>query len=96
MRREVSRVAEAIKRAVPSAEVYLIGGAAEDKLTALSDMDILVALDRQLSHQDRVSLGMRIMEALDEAGIHTTTLPLDVHIETKSEIARYKTRIRIL
>jgi predicted nucleotidyltransferase len=47
-------VARAAKDLLPGAEVYVIGGVAEGRVTALSDIDVLVAVPgRTLSSEER-------------------------------------------
>lgn len=43
-RKAAAIVARVVKQFYPEARVYVIGGAAEDGLTAVSDLDILVVL----------------------------------------------------
>jgi hypothetical protein len=42
----VGKAAAAIKTVYPDAEVYVFGGAAEGRLTVLSDVDVAVVFDR--------------------------------------------------
>ncbi|MDM7275245.1 MAG: nucleotidyltransferase domain-containing protein [Thermoprotei archaeon] len=75
----VKSIWEAIKRAAPESQVYLTGGAAEGRLTALSDIDIVIALKHEPSYEEAVNLRVRIMEELDRAGV-PSHIPLDIHI----------------
>ncbi len=48
-REVVEKVSGLIKEMYPEVEVYLIGGAAEGRLTVLSDIDVAVVIrDRQI------------------------------------------------
>ncbi len=56
--RKVVKIAkEIINELYPDAEIYLIGGAAENGLTIYSDIDLLVVLDKGV---DRVEALTRI------------------------------------
>ena len=73
----------------PGAALYLAGGAAEGRLTVLSDIDIIIVLDREPSFEEAVSIRERIMEALEAAGI-PPYLPLDLHIVGPERLKRYR------
>lgn len=83
----VARAARAIKRACPDAEIYLFGGAAEDRLTILSDIDLAVVLE-SLS-RDRADLLAEIWRLLEEEGI-PLHYPLEIHVLDKREFERLK------
>ncbi len=76
------------KEALPRAEVYLIGGAAEGRITVDSDIDIAVVFNRDLSRRDRVETLTRIWEAADAAT--PMYYPLELHILTPRELAKLK------
>jgi len=65
-RRAVHNLAGIVKSLVPGSEVYLFGGAAEGRLTALSDIDVLVVVNKEeVSPEERVMLLARIWERLE-------------------------------
>ncbi len=82
-----------VEKLLPGAQVYLIGGAAEDKLTVFSDIDLLVVLPYEPKAGERVELLARLWEALEEAGVPPET-PLDLHITGPEGFARYARRAR--
>jgi len=49
-----AKVAETVGSLYPQAEIYLIGGAAEGRLTALSDVDTAVVFSRELSGDEHL------------------------------------------
>jgi len=49
-----AKVAETVGSLYPQAEVYLIGGASEGRLTALSDVDVAVVFSRELSGDEHL------------------------------------------
>ena len=53
-RRVTLKAAAAIKRLYPQAEIYLFGGAAEGRLTVLSDIDLAVVFDDEKTSGDGV------------------------------------------
>lgn len=83
---------EAVRRAVPNSQVYLTGGVAEGRLTALSDIDVVVVLDHEPSYDEIIDIRVRIMGELDRAEI-PPYLPLDIHIVGVKDLKRYKTLI---
>ena len=85
--REVIReVAKVVEELYPDAELYLIGGAAENRLTVDSDIDVVVVF-RKL----RISRGeilAKIWEALE--GRIPIYYPLEIHILCYSELSKIK------
>ena len=81
------RAAAAIKRVYPHAEVYLFGGAAEGRLTVLSDIDLAVVFD--VEPQGRGEVLARIWEELEREGI-PQYYPLEIHVFSRSEFARLR------
>ena len=81
------RAAAAIKRIYPQAEVYLFGGAAEGRLTALSDVDLAVIIEEV--GDDRGEILARIWEELEKEGI-PQYYPLEIHVLSRDEMARLR------
>jgi len=52
----LDKIVYIIKKLYPSANVYLIGGAAEDRLTVNSDIDIVVLFRKKLNNSERVEI----------------------------------------
>ncbi|MEM0011432.1 MAG: nucleotidyltransferase domain-containing protein [Nitrososphaerota archaeon] len=74
---------EAVRSVLPDAEVYVFGSALRNKLTANSDVDILVISDRALGSQ-RHKLAAAIEEKLRNPFI------FEIHLTTKEKLAWYK------
>jgi predicted nucleotidyltransferase len=75
-RRYVPAVAAAAMQVLGDAEVCVVGGTAEDRLTALSDIDVVAASHRELpqdSGRIRVIVETRSI-AVEEYGCPGTTL----------------------
>ncbi len=91
----VSIVAKAVKEVCPTAEVYLIGGAAENRLTVLSDIDILIVLPHELSYNEIIELKIKILEKAEELGL-PPYVPIELHIVGPKTQHRYRgTRVKI-
>ncbi len=83
--REVIRV---VKTLYPNSEVYLAGGAAEGRLTVLSDIDVLVVFDELPS--DRADILAKLWEALEER--IPIYYPIQIHVLERSELGRIRGR----
>ncbi len=68
-RKVVSDVARVVESLYPEAKVYLVGGAAENRLTLLSDIDIAVVFNRELERDERTLILARLWEELEKRGI---------------------------
>ena len=88
-------IARAIKVAEPRCEVYLVGGAAENRLTVASDIDILVVLPTEPSFEEAIELRERIWSELERAGI-PSYVPIEIHVVSKESLDRYARRGRIV
>jgi len=77
-------VADAVKSLGLDADVYVIGGAAERRLTVLSDIDVLVCVDESCG-VDLWELRRRILtRAMDEHGL-PWDYPIELHILVRRE-----------
>ena len=74
--------ASAIKELYLDVEIYVFGGAAENRLTLLSDIDIAIVLEDP--PEDRAEMLAKIWEILEAKGI-PQYYPLDIHILSKKE-----------
>lgn len=82
------KVARAAKDIVPDAKVYVIGGVAENRVTVLSDIDILIVVPG--NRGDRGELTVRILErAIDVYGLPWDA-PVELHIAFGDEEKMYK------
>ena len=79
-------------------EVYVFGGAAENRLTSLSDIDVAVVLPYEPSPEERLRLKQDILiRAMDEYGL-PWDYPIELHVvgpERFREIKRYSKVIRV-
>ncbi|ABW02260.1 nucleotidyltransferase domain-containing protein [Caldivirga maquilingensis] len=81
-------VAEAVKRVRGDAEVYVIGGAVEGRLTVLSDIDVLIALPQSPSLQEAAKLRAEVWVEMERMGL-PPHLPIELHIIGTEQLARY-------
>jgi len=82
-----AKVAETVGSLYPQAEVYLIGGAAEGRLTALSDIDVAVVFNRELSGDERADILAELWEELEERGV-PPSYPLHILVLSRNELER--------
>ncbi len=79
-------------------EIYVFGGAAENRLTALSDIDVAVVLPYEPSPKERLKLKQDILiKAIDEYGL-PWDYPIELHVvgpERFKEIKRYSKVIQV-
>lgn len=94
-RRYVKAVHEAVKAVVPDAEVYVIGGAAEGRLTVMSDIDVLVVLHERPPFERAVELRSKIIERAEELGLPIYA-PLELHIAGREDLRKYAERGRVI
>ncbi len=81
----VKAVARAVQDLDPLAEVYIVGGAAEDRLTVLSDVDVLVVASRTLDGKNLNEFRRAIyVRAVDVYNL-PWDYPLEIHIMTREE-----------
>jgi len=81
-------VASAVRSLGLNADVYVFGGAAEGRLTVLSDVDVLVCV-RGLGEVDSWRLRKLILaEAMDRHGL-PWDYPVEVHVVSGEEAEQY-------
>lgn len=73
-RRYAEIIARAVEATIPDASVYLAGGAAEGRLTILSDVDVVVVLPRDHGFGGRSRLGRGFSRPLNGLASHSTRL----------------------
>ena len=97
-REAVEAIAKAVSEIVPGAEVYVVGGAAENRLTVLSDIDIVVCLGEKVEPDSIWELRRRILAtAIDKYGL-PWDYPVEIHILTCDvfkDMFRNKKTIRV-
>ena len=86
-----SIVAEACKSVLgpDCLEVYVVGGAAEGRLTVLSDIDVVVVAARGV--KDRLMAAVKIKSVALDMGLHEEA-PIDLKIMTPEEFKEAKDR----
>jgi len=84
----VKEVADIIRKLYPGAEIYLAGGAAENRLTVYSDIDLLIVFKKRKS--EKAEILARIWEALEKK--IPTYYPLEIHILDYNELNRIKSQ----
>lgn len=85
----------AIKFVIPYAEVYVIDGAAENRLTIMSDIDILVILPEKPSFNEAIELRAKIMEKAEVLGLPLYA-PIELNIVGKGDLRRYVEKDKII
>jgi len=97
-REAVEAIAKAVRDLGVKAELYVIGGAAESRLTILSDVDVLLCLKEELRPEDLWALRRKVLEvAMDRYGL-PMDYPVELHIrdkETCSKTLRRGKAIRV-
>ncbi|WP_317895527.1 nucleotidyltransferase domain-containing protein [Pyrofollis japonicus] len=89
-RQIVQVVAEAAKQVLgEDIKVYVIGGAAEDRLTALSDIDVLIVLPRDPDPYEATRISRLVYEKAVDLGM-PWDYPLDLHIAGPHLLELYK------
>jgi predicted nucleotidyltransferase len=91
------KVAAAAGSIDPRAEVYVIGGVAENRATVLSDIDVLVIVSKpRLEPREKKRLAVRILdEAIARHGLPWDA-PVEVHVVGREEAARFLGRGRAI
>jgi len=88
-------VARVARELYPEAEVYLFGGAAENRLTVLSDIDIAIVFRKPLDLEERAEIVSTIWEKLEEYGV-PPYYPLHLVVLSRSELEKLRgAKIRI-
>ena len=94
----VRAIAKAVRNLGVKAELYVIGGAAESRLTILSDVDVLLCLEEELGPEDRWALRRKVLGlAMDKYGL-PIDYPVELHIldkKTCSKTLRREKAVRV-
>lgn len=88
-RKYIGYVVEAVCKVLPNGIVYLAGGAARGRLTALSDIDVVVVVPHPLKPSERLELKLKIIDKAFEKGL-PIDYPLDLHVVDEYSLERYK------
>ncbi len=76
------------KEAYPEAEIYLMGGATENRLTVYSDIDLAIVFRKRLDHRERTEILEKIWEKLE--GKIPIYYPLHIIILGENELKKLK------
>lgn len=94
-RQAVNKLVEILRKLYPHAQVYLFGGAAENRLTVLSDIDILVVFpEENIAPEKRVQVLAEIWEELERIGL--AHYPFDIHVVGYGALERYRRMSRLI
>ncbi|NPA85477.1 MAG: nucleotidyltransferase [Crenarchaeota archaeon] len=86
---------EALKRALPGAEAYIYGSAVEGKLSAKSDIDVMLVLERvPKSALERARMTARIREELEELGFYDHYL-FEFHFVERGEERKWGPKVKV-
>lgn len=95
-RKATRAIARAIKDLKLDAETYVIGGAAENRLTILSDIDVLVCIKQHLNPDDAWALRKKILGlAMDRHGL-PIDYPVELHIHSIDECRKLMKHVKTL
>jgi len=87
-REAVEAIAKAVRDLGIKAELYVIGGAAESRLTILSDIDVLLCLEEGLGPEDLWALRRKVLGvAMDKYGL-PIDYPVELHIWDKKTCSK--------
>ncbi|BBL46991.1 MULTISPECIES: nucleotidyltransferase domain-containing protein [Metallosphaera] len=89
-------IADSAREFDPGVKVYVFGGVAEDRITVLSDIDILIIFPRLLSDRDIIRLRREILvRAMDEHSLPFDS-PVELHVVDSERAKEYLSRARKL
>ncbi|MGC8933393.1 MAG: nucleotidyltransferase domain-containing protein [Candidatus Methanodesulfokora sp.] len=81
-------LAKAAKRILPCSKVYAFGGAAEDRLTVLSDIDVLIVTSKKITDSER-GIKAEILRVAEDLGF-PWYYPIDIHIACTEDLENYR------
>jgi len=85
LREAVKAVARAVQGLDPLAEVYIVGGAAEGRLTVLSDVDVVVVTSKALDSESLNHLRRAIYTRAVDIYNLPWDYPLEIHVMSREE-----------
>jgi len=84
----VRAIAKAVHELNLNAEVYVIGGAAENRLTVLSDVDVVICFKEEIKPEETWNIRKKVLAlAMDKYGL-PWDYPVEVHVLTCSEFTK--------
>ncbi|MFN4046420.1 MAG: nucleotidyltransferase domain-containing protein [Acidilobaceae archaeon] len=89
--RRYARIVAEAARSLLESEVYVVGGAAEGRLTVLSDIDIVIVVGWSLTDSERRRIKADILWAAVERGL-PLDYPVEIHIASHEELKEYLKR----
>ena len=88
-REYAEKIAKATRDIETNAEVYVIGGVAENRITVLSDIDILIVIKRNIEGKEKRELKKNILiRAMDFYDLPFDA-PVELHVEDERGSKRY-------
>ncbi len=84
----VGEAANIIKSIYSEAEIYLIGGVAENRITVDSDIDLAIVFKEKIEHGKRIDILEKIWEKLEEK--IPIYYPLHIIILDQEEFNKFK------
>lgn len=75
--------------------MFIFGGAAEGRLTVLSDIDVLVVTNRSLTDSERRKVKAKMLKVAEGRGL-PWYYPVDIHVVNENEFKEYGGRAKIL
>jgi len=94
-RRYVRTISEAAKTIIPKARIYVAGGAAEGRLTVVSDVDVLVVLPYEVDFEEATELHAKILEEAERLELPPYA-PVEFHIISDRELKEYARRGKVI
>jgi len=94
-RRYVRTVSEAVKKVAPEVRVYVAGGAAEDRLTIESDIDVLVVLPHKVDLEEATELHAKILGEVERLKMPPYA-PVELHIISDRELKEYARKGKVI
>ena len=88
-REYAEKIAKAAKEVLGEAEIYVVGGVAEERTTIYSDIDILIIAGDERLRGDRKTLYADILEKAIEAYGLPWDAPVELHIVNEKEAREY-------
>ncbi|WP_338602571.1 nucleotidyltransferase domain-containing protein [Sulfolobus tengchongensis] len=88
-REYAEKVNKAVKDVDKNAKVYVFGGVAEDRITVLSDIDILIIFPYHLTDKDRIELKKRIFNIAMEKYDLPFGAPIELHVVDEERAKEY-------
>ncbi len=84
-REEVTKIVRALELLSIDAEVYVIGSAAEGRLTVFSDIDVLICVNKEeLDDKEAFNIAKKVLlKAIDDLGL-PFDYPIELHVHSRA------------